>query len=334
MRKILITGAAGFVGTNMTLALLREGHQVIGLDSLSRRGTELNLETLRKEFPNFDFRQKEIEDMAMEIYSEEPALVYHFAAQVAVTSSLASPERDFRINAEGSFRIAKAARDVGSALVYTSTNKVYGDNVNAVPLREFPTRWDFDGDLAGKGLPETFSIDASHHTPYGVSKLVGEMYVREFGGIANRCSCMYGPNQFGIVDQGWLSHIAMSKLLDKPVTIYGDGKQVRDALHVDDVVRLFTKQGELLLGDTRKSLAGEVFNVGGGVDNTISLLELCERWGIKPQFGPWRPADQKVFYCDVSKATRLLGWKPKVSLLEGLDDLYSWTEAMLGLEKA
>lgn len=268
----------------------------------------------------------------MEIYRETPDLVYHFAAQVAVTSSLESPVRDFRINAEGSFYMAKAAQDVGAALVYTSTNKVFGDNVNHVPIKEEPTRYDFAGELSRKGLSEEFSIDAKHHTPYGVSKLVGELYAREFGGIANRCSCMYGPNQFGIVDQGWLSHIATSKLTGRPVVIYGDGKQVRDALHVSDVVRLFRRQGEALLDSDGSRLRGEVFNVGGGFANTISLLELCTRWGITPSHGEWRPADQRVFYCDVSKAARLLDWRPEVGLDAGLTDLYDWTADVLKLQ--
>ncbi len=334
MKKIVITGVAGFVGTNLALSLLRDGFQVIGLDSLSRRGSETNLETLRAEFPNFDFRRREIEDTAVEIYSLKPDLVYHFAAQVAVTSSLESPVRDFRINAEGSFAVAKAASDLGAALVYTSTNKVYGDNVNHVPLTEAATRYDFAGELAGKGLAEDFSIDSGHHTPYGVSKLVGELYVREFGGIANRCSCMYGPNQFGIVDQGWLSHIATSKITGRPVVIYGDGKQVRDALHIRDVVRLFRKQGEALLGPDAAQFRRQVFNVGGGFDNTVSLLELCQRWDIEPSFGAWRPADQKVFYCDVGKAQRLLDWTPEVSLSEGLSDLFEWTRHILGTRHA
>lgn len=329
MRKIVITGVAGFVGTNMALSLLRDDFEVIGLDSLTRRGTRKNLETIKNEFPQFDFRRREIEDMAGEIHRERPDLVYHFAAQVAVTSSLESPARDFRINAEGSFYIAKAAHDVEAGLVYTSTNKVYGDNVNRVPIQSSPTRYDFGGAHAGKGLAEDFSIDASHHTPYGVSKLVGELYVREFGGIANRCSCMYGPNQFGIVDQGWLSHIATSKINGQPVTIYGDGKQVRDALHIADVVRLFRSQGDRLLSSEASRYRGEVFNVGGGFQNTISLLELCDRWDVEPSFAPWRPADQKVFYCDIAKAERLLGWKPTVGLDEGLTELFEWTRETL-----
>lgn len=327
--KAVVTGAAGFIGTNTIIELLERGFHVIGVDSLSRRGTEINLEMLRRRFPSLDIRKREIEDMPAVIYQERPEIVFHFAAQVAVTSSVESPARDFKINAEGSFHIARTAADIGAAIIYTSTNKVYGDNVNDVEIVEKETRYEYGPEFAGKGLPETFSIDSSHHTPYGISKLVGEFYVREFGGIANRCSCMYGPNQFGIVDQGWMSHIASNKILNRPTVIYGDGKQVRDALHVEDVVKLLLMQVEKLTGPQRSAFAGQVFNVGGGPEKTISLLELCRLWEIEPQFSAWRPADQKVFYCNISKARQLLGWEPKVSLLEGLADLYRWTEKTL-----
>jgi len=326
MSKALVTGAGGFVGTNMLPALLRAGFDVIGVDSLTRRGTDSNMAMLREKYPQLDLRTREIEDMPAVIYVEKPDIVFHFAAQVAVTSSVENPSRDFKINAEGSFQIARAAAEVGAAIIYTSTNKVYGNNTNAIEILEQETRYEFGGDLGGRGLPETFSIDAAHHTPYGVSKLVGEMYVREFGGIANRCSCMYGPNQFGIVDQGWISHIATNKILGRPTIIYGNGKQVRDVVHIRDVVALFLSQAEALMQGRMK---GEVFNVGGGPEKTLSLIELCRRWEIGPSFGEWRPADQKVFYCDISKAKSLLGWSPVVSVEEGLQDLYGWTESTL-----
>lgn len=329
MSKAVVTGAAGFVGTNMLPKLLAAGFDVIGVDSLSRRGTDSNLRMLEENYPALDLRKREIEDMPAVIYRERPEIVFHFAAQVAVTSSVESPARDFKINAEGSFLVARAAAEVGAALIYTSTNKVYGNNVNFVEIIEKETRYDFGLEFGGTGLPETFSIDAKHHTPYGISKLVGEMYAREFGGIANRCSCMYGPNQFGIVDQGWISHIATNKILGRPTVIYGDGKQVRDILHIDDVTRLFLAQAEKLLGTERKRFAGEVFNVGGGPEKTLSLLELCKRWEITPEFGEWRPADQKVFYCDISKARELIGWEPAVGISEGLEDIYRWTSTTL-----
>jgi CDP-paratose 2-epimerase len=324
--RVLVTGAAGFVGTNATARLLDDGHDVLAVDSLSRRGAEQNLSWLGARYPALNFERREIEDAPALIYLRRPEIVFHFAAQVAVTSSLDNPLRDFQINAEGTFLVARAARDVGARVIYTSTNKVYGDNVNRVPLVEQETRYDFQGEFRGRGLPETFSIDAPHHTPYGVSKLVGELYVREFGGIANRCSCMYGPNQYGIVDQGWLSHIATNKVLGRETIVFGDGKQVRDALHVRDVVNLLIAQMQALTGPAAETVAGRAFNVGGGFKNTISLIELCRKWGINPQFDKWRPADQKVFYCDISAAQAAFGWQPQVSLDEGLRELFEWTQ--------
>lgn len=330
--NILITGAAGFVGTNLAIALTNGqsgGHRVTGVDSLTRPGSESNLETLKHKAPGLEFLRREIEDVPPLIPKLRPDLIFHFAAQVAVTSSVENPVRDFRINAEGSFLIARAAADLDIPVIYTSTNKVYGDNVNLVPIVEQETRYDFAPPYQGKGLPEEFSIDATHHTPYGISKLVGEMYVREFGGIANRCSCMYGPNQFGIVDQGWLSHLAINKLKGRPTTIYGDGKQVRDILHISDVVDLMLRQAEAMTSDRRGGLSGQAFNVGGGPESTLSLLELCRHWDIEPTFAEWRPADQKVFYCDTTKARDAFGWQPKVGVEEGIDDLFQWTAARL-----
>jgi CDP-paratose 2-epimerase len=328
--KYLITGATGFVGTNLTKRLIEMGEEVIAVDSLARSGSERNLEHLKILFPDVRFFRREIEDVPSLIYVEKPSLVFHFAAQVAVTSSVENPLRDFRVNAEGTFNVAKTGHDLGVPVIYTSTNKVYGDNVNLVPITEGTMRYDFAGDMKKKGIPETFSIDADHHTPYGVSKLVGEFYVREYGGIANRCSCMYGPHQFGIADQGWLSYFAINKIRSRSTVIFGDGKQVRDAVHINDVVDLLLKQSAALLGEGRSRVAGQSYNVGGGYPNTTSLLELCERWSIKPSFSEWRPADQKVFYCDVSRAQASFGWSPRVSLDDGLTELYRWTELALG----
>lgn len=327
--RCLITGAAGFVGTNLVLSLLKRGHQVVGADSLSRRGSELNVQSIKQQYPGFEFYHVEIEDLPGLIYRLRPEIVFHFAAQVAVTTSVQNPRRDFLINAYGTFEVVLASKEIGAPVIYTSTNKVFGDNVNNVPIRELETRYDFDGDLKEKGIHEEFSIDAKHHTPYGCSKLVGDIYVREFGGVVNRCSCMYGPNQHGIMDQGWLSYFAINKIKGNPAVIYGDGKQVRDAVHADDVVRLLELQARRLLNKTQPSIAGEVFNVGGGYKNTISLLELCKKWGIQPSFAEWRPADQKVFYCDIAKAKKMLDWEPQVDLNTGLEQLYKWTEKSL-----
>jgi CDP-paratose 2-epimerase len=323
-KKILITGGAGFLGSNLVDALASTNTVVIA-DDFSRRGSEYNLASLSKTHANLIVRNVDICDMPRVITTEKPDLIYHFAAQVAVTTSVVSPESDFRINAEGTFRIAAMAHALNIPLIFTSTNKVYGDNVNKVGLKELPTRWEFEGEYYQKGLPETFSVDANHHSPYGVSKLVGEMYVREFGGIANRCSCMYGPFQHGIMDQGWLSFFILKKLRGEQVTIFGDGKQVRDAVHARDVVTLLIAQGEMLQSNPEK-VRGEAFNVGGGHANTISLLELCSKLGIVPVFSDWRPADQKVFYCDISKAEEVFGWKPTIELAKGLDELVDWSK--------
>ena len=214
--RSLVTGACGFVGTNLVLDLLKKGNQVMGADSLSRKGSELNLEAILRQFPDFNFFNVEIEDLPSVIYKVKPDLVYHFAAQVAVTHSLSNPRRDFMINGVGTFEVALAAKNIGAPVIFTSTNKVFGDNVNEAPIRELEKRYDYEGELKEKGIPETFSIDAKHHTPYGCSKLVGDIYVREFGGVVNRCSCMYGRYQHGISDQGWLSYFAINKILGKP----------------------------------------------------------------------------------------------------------------------
>ncbi|MAG52442.1 MAG: hypothetical protein CMH62_00595 [Nanoarchaeota archaeon] len=323
--KVLITGGLGFLGSNITRKFLERGENVILCDNLSRRGSEVNLENLKKEFSTVTNYEAEINDVPSVIVREKPDLIYHFAAQVAVTKSVISPVSDFKINAEGTFHVARTAYDLGIPLIYSSTNKVFGDNVNDVPIKELETRYDFDGEFGQKGIHEGFSVDAKNHTPYGCSKLVGDIYVREFGGVVNRCSCMYGKNQFGIIDQGWVSYFIIQKMLGKDITIFGDGKQVRDLVYSDDVIELLMLEGKALL-DGDPDIKGEVFNVGGGFNNTVSLLELCKKLGITPKFGDWRPSDQKVFYCDVAKAKRVLGWEPKIGVDEGISRLHKWVE--------
>ncbi|HED37449.1 MAG TPA: NAD-dependent epimerase/dehydratase family protein, partial [Ignavibacteria bacterium] len=181
--KVLVTGGAGFLGTNLIERLINERAKIIIVDDLSRRGVEYNLEYLNKKSSKIKHYQVEINDTAAVIVREKPDVIYHFAAQVAVTTSMVSPLDDFRINAEGTFNVARTAGEYNIPVIYTSTNKVYGDNVNRVPIKEMKTRYDFSGKLVKKGIDENFSIDASHHTPYGCSKLAGELYVREYGGV-------------------------------------------------------------------------------------------------------------------------------------------------------
>lgn len=328
--KILITGGAGFLGFNLSKRFLGNGSNVIICDNFSRAGSSQNMTELKNSYPSLVSYEVDITDVPAIITKEKPDLVYHFAAQVAVTTSVKDPEGDFRTNAEGTFLVSVAAHRIGVPVIYSSTNKVYGDNVNTVPIRELPTRYDFDGELKERGIHESFPVDAHHHTPYGCSKLVGDIYVREYGGVVNRFSCMYGKNQYGIIDQGWLSYFVRQKFLGKPVTIFGDGKQVRDALYADDVIDLLEKEGRHLVDASLPDIRGEVFSIGGGYKNTISLLELCDKLKIKPQFSDWRPSDQKVFYADISKAKKILGWEPKIGIDEGLKRLVEWTKKNLG----
>ncbi|MAG26922.1 nucleoside-diphosphate sugar epimerase [Candidatus Pacearchaeota archaeon] len=323
--KVLITGGAGFLGSNLARRFLKQGASVILCDNLSRRGAELNYEKLKNDFPFIKNYEVEINDVPSVLVKEKPDIVYHFAAQVAVTKSVISPVSDFKINAEGTFNVARTCHELGIPLVYTSTNKVFGENVNNVPLKELETRYDFDGELAGKGIHEEFPVDSKKHTPYGASKLVGDIYVREYGGVVNRCSCMYGENQYGIIDQGWVSYFIRQKHLGEETTIFGDGKQIRDLVYIDDVLDLLILEGQALISG-EPDIKGEVFNVGGGHDKTVSLLELCQKLDINPGFADWRPSDQKVFYCDISKAKKVLGWEPKVSVDEGIAKLKAWTE--------
>ena len=327
--KVLITGGAGFLGSNLAHRLAAAGAELVLADNLSRRGVELNQREFQEAYPGTAFYTVEVNDVPALIARERPALIYHFAAQVAVTMSVQSPVSDFHINAEGTFNVARTAGEYDIPVVYASTNKVYGDNVNRVPVVELPMRYEFAGGLGGRGVDEAFSIDAAHHTPYGCSKLVGELYVREWGGVVNRFSCMYGPRQHGMIDQGWLSYFIAQKLAGKPVTIFGDGKQVRDVLHVRDVVELLVRQGEHLLDPAKQSIRGEVYSIGGGYANTLSLLELCYILNITPQFGPWRPSDQKVFYADIRKARETFGWEPRVSYRTGIEELSAWTTSLL-----
>ncbi len=310
--KMLITGGAGFVGTNLAVHLSKNGHEVVVYDNLSR--TQGNVNHLAEH--NCHIVRGELDDIHDLLRKETFDIIYHLAAQVAVTTSYENPRSDFRINTLGTFNLLMNTK---TPVIYASTNKVYGDNVNNVPIVELPARYDFDGDYKKKGIHEEFSIDARHHTPYGCSKLFGDILVREHLGVVNRFSCLYGPHQYGSEDQGWVAHFVRSKVENLPVRVYGDGKQVRDLLFVEDVVELLAKEAEKI-----DAIRGEVFNIGGGYENTLSILELCKELKLEPTFHPERPADQKVYYSDVAKAKKVLGWSPSVGVKEGLERLIDW----------
>jgi CDP-paratose 2-epimerase len=240
------------------------------------------------------------------------------------------PKDDFSINAFGTLNALEAARkkSSGTIVVYCSTNKIYGENVDRIPLKELETRFTYDG---VKGVSEEMSVDATGHTPYGVSKLVGDLYVHEYSHIYKmktavfRMSCTYGTRQFGFEDQGWVAWFIIATLFNRPITIYGNGKQVRDMLYADDLVDAFNRF-------INSGLTRGLYNIGGGPNNTISLLEFLaelERLsGKKPKvkFSDWRPSDQKVYITDTSKLEKALGWKIQTPVKEGIRKLFEWVK--------
>jgi CDP-paratose 2-epimerase len=329
----LITGGAGFVGTNLADRLLREGKRVLIYDNLSRPGVEKNLRWLCE--THGERVQVEIADVRDPYLLREAArgadAVFHFAAQVAVTTSLKMPRHDFDVNALGTLNLLEALRDRQEPppLVFTSTNKVYGA-LDHIGLRETATRWEpEDARIRSRGVKETTALH--FHSPYGCSKGTADQYVLEYAetfgipAVVFRMSCIYGPHQFGTEDQGWVAHFLIQALRGEPVTIYGDGKQVRDILFVDDLVEAL-----LTARDQAHVLAGRPFNVGGGQQRAISLLELirliANLTGTRPDidYCRWRPADQRYYVSDFSAFSEASGWSPRVENADGLEQLYHW----------
>ncbi|MFQ6085407.1 MAG: NAD-dependent epimerase/dehydratase family protein [Candidatus Bathyarchaeia archaeon] len=337
MGKILVTGGAGFIGSHVAEYFAKKGNEITVFDNLSRTrvlGKQIgdphyNWNYLRK-FNNIKFVRGDVRDFSqVKGAAKNSNVIIHAAAQVAVTISLSDPRIDFETNALGTFNVLEAARLNDSSMILCSTNKVYGENVNKIPVGEGQKRYYFKDDNFRSGIPEDFPIDLCSHSPYGCSKLVGDLYAQDyaetFGLRAGvfRMSCIFGERQFGVEDQGWVAWFTIATLTGMPITIYGDGKQVRDVLYVEDLVRAF----DLFLS---LGLKHEVFNMGGGPENVLSLLELLslleELTGRKPKvsFDDWRPADQKVYVSDISKAKRKLGWGPKVAPREGVKRLVEW----------
>ena len=330
MMKVLITGGAGFIGCNYAAHLLQAGHDVTILDNLSRLGADSNLEWLQDCFNGgFQFLRADVRDAdaLIEAVNGQDAVV-HLAAQVAVTASVTDPREDFDINALGTFNVLEAGRlsDRRPLIIYASTNKVYG-GIDQVSVVETDTRWEYE-DMP-LGLPETQLLD--FHSPYGCSKGAGDQYVRDYARIYGlptvvfRQSCVYGPRQFGIEDQGWLAHFVIATVQGRQIRIYGDGKQVRDLLWVEDLLNAF----DLALCSPEK-VTGKVFNIGGGPEFTLAIWEevkplLSELAGreIKAIYHDWRPGDQKVYISDIRSVKRL-GWQPTVDPRTGLRWLWEW----------
>jgi CDP-paratose 2-epimerase len=334
-KKYLITGGAGFIGSNYVNRLLERGEKVAIFDNLSRPGASKNLAWLKEKFGESAFWTTvgDVRDAGLVKESANDAdVIVHLAAQVAVTTSVTNPREDFEINALGTFNVLEAARlnQRKPVVLYTSTNKVYGE-MDDVPVKEGDIRWDY-ADLP-MGCPETQPLD--FHSPYGCSKGTGDQYVRDYARIYDlptvvlRQSCIYGPRQFGIEDQGWVAWMTIAALTGKQITIYGDGKQIRDILHVEDLLNAYDVAIEKI--DVVK---GEVFNLGGGPENTMSIwtqfgpmLEKLLGQPIQVARGDWRPGDQKVFVADIRKAARELGWAPKIGVEEGVRNLFEWVKA-------
>ena len=330
MPTILITGGAGFIGVNAARHYCGRGWRVVVVDNLSRRGADKNIDWLRSETPAeflcIDVRDHQAVDTLVQ--DLEPAVVLHLAAQVAVTTSVEQPREDFEVNALGTFNVLDAVRRSSphSLFINASTNKVYGAMEDAA-IEERGERYCYR-DLVN-GVDERRMLD--FHSPYGCSKGSADQYALDFARIYGlktttmRQSCIYGPHQFGVEDQGWVAWFAIAATQGRRITIFGDGKQSRDILHVDDLVRCYD-----LAIERPDQCIGEAFNVGGGPDRTVSLLELLALLKdmisaqIDVAWGDWRPGDQPVFVCDISKARSRLGWSPEISVVDGVSELVGW----------
>jgi len=331
--KALVTGGAGFIGSNLTVALLSRGWKVTVFDNLSRKGSEKNLAWLLEKHrsPNLKIKVKDVRDFkSVKKAVAGVDVIFHLAGQVAVTTSFVNPREDFEVNALGSFNVLEAARLAGHKpiVIYSSTNKVYGD-MSEVKVNGEKYRYTYIHAKCKKGIAETWPLN--FHSPYGCSNGVADQYTRDYWrmyGIPTvvfRQSCIYGPRQMGMEDQGWVSHFAIAAHFGRPITIYGDGKQVRDLLYVDDLISAYLSAVEKI-----EKARGEVYNIGGGPENTFSLLEylsfLEKLIGrkIKVRYSGARPGDQKVFMSNNTKLKKHLGWTLKVRCEEGLKRLYQW----------
>ncbi len=330
MKRMLITGGAGFIGTNTALYFAKKGYAITLFDNLSRIGTKENLTYLQKYIPHLSFVQGDICDakaVANVISGQD--IIFHFAAQVAVTTSVINPREDFEINAGGTINILEAMRQRNphALLIYSSTNKVYG-GLEHLKVKEKLKRYEC--------LEQPFGVDETtpldFHSPYGCSKGSADQYVRDYHRlyglktIVFRQSCIYGSHQFGVEDQGWLAWFLIATLFHIPLTIYGNGKQVRDLLSVDDLIQAYEKAIDHI-----KITSGQIYNIGGGRDNAISIWLECAPLiksiaGSIPKitYKKERPGDQPYFIADIRKAKRDFRWVPKISYKKGIQLLYDW----------
>jgi CDP-paratose 2-epimerase len=319
-RRILITGGAGFLGVNAAVRLIDDGWHVTVLDNLSRPGTERNLKWLITRHPTrTTFIKEDVRNAdALAAHVKHQDAILHLAGQVAVTTSLVDPSTDFDVNAHGTLNVLEAARlhNPEAPFVFSSTNKVYGKlDKNNVACKE--------------------SQPIDFHSPYGCSKGAADQYVRDYARVFHmntvvlRQSCIYGAHQYGTEDQGWVAHFVHSILNDRPLTIYGDGTQVRDLLDARDLCTLYAT-----VIDKIAIARGEIYNVGGGPENQRNLMEVIDQIGElthrKPEysFADWREGDQTYYVSDIKKASNDLGWEPRVAFDQGLKDLIAWAQSI------
>ena len=338
-KRYLVTGGAGFIGSNYVHRLLGRGETVTVYDNLSRRGSEANVAWLRETHGADSFRLvvgdvRDYETLAAAARGVD--VVVHLAGQTAVTTSVEDPRFDFEANALGTFNALEAARHAGTnpVFLYASTNKVYGE-MEDVAVEERETRYVYRA--LPLGVPETQPLDL--HSPYGCSKGAGDQYVRDYARIYGlptvvfRQSCIYGPRQMGVEDQGWIAWFIIAAVTGEKITIYGDGKQVRDVLFVDDLLDAY----DAAIAHIAVA-AGQVYNVGGGPERVMSvwadfgpiLARLLGR-EVPVSYADWRPGDQRIYVSDIRKAERELGWRPRVGVEEGIRRLYEWVVANKGL---
>lgn len=332
-RPILISGGAGFIGSNVANHFLEQGYPVAIFDNLSRPGVTRNLQWLLTKFGSLlDLTVSDIRNAhAIREAVRQADRVFHFAAQVAVTTSLTHPELDFEVNAKGTLNVLEAIRTLSQPppLLFTSTSKVYGDLCD-LELTGNAKRYEpVDPKIQEHGLNESRSLNLQ--CPYGCSKGVADQYVLEYArnfdlpAVVFRMSCIYGPHQMGTEDQGWVAHFAAKALGNQHVTIYGDGRQVRDLLFVDDLV-----QAMAAAMDSMNIVRGRAFNIGGGLHNAVSVLEainmISEIQGapVKTRNGPWRRGDQRYYISDISAFNKATGWSPSIRVPIGMERLYDW----------
>jgi CDP-paratose 2-epimerase len=330
---ILITGGCGFIGSNLADRLLRRGDDVIILDSLARSGVRENAQWLKSRHGGkVTISVGDVRDPISTIEAVRDArAVLHLAAQVAVTSSVDDPRTDFEVNAQGTLNVLEAVRlhNPSSTLLLASTNKVYGRLMQDSQLARSGARYSPTDAAFSTGVSEDAPLD--FYSPYGCSKGTADQYVRDYARVFGlrtavlRMSCIYGPRQYGNEDQGWIAHFMLAALHGEALTIFGDGCQVRDALHVDDAAAAW-----IAVMDQIDQLQGRVFNLGGGPANSVSLLELIgmiqDLTGVelRHSFAGWRPGDQPWYVSNTSSLSSATGWAPRVALPEGLRSLQQW----------